>query len=82
MRSRPGRTGASALAAWRDASPPRLIGLMPVISLWRAYRIPLPALVSADPYGTLCTPPLDRDIAEDAAAPADAAGAAEPAPMR
>jgi CelD/BcsL family acetyltransferase involved in cellulose biosynthesis len=59
-----GRTGASALAAWSDA---RLIGLMPVVSLSRAYKIPLPALVSAHPYGTLCTPPLDRDIASDAA---------------
>ena len=39
----------------------RLIGLMPVISFWRAYKIPLPALASADPYGTLCTPLLDRD---------------------
>ena len=39
---------------------------MPVISMWRAYKIPLPALVSADPYGTLCTPLLDRDIAEEA----------------
>src|SRR5258705_13721484 len=45
-----------------------MIGLMPVISLWRAYRIPLPALVSADPYGTLCTPLLDRGAADDAAA--------------
>jgi len=44
---------------------------MPVISMWRAYKIPLPALVSADPYGTLCTPPLDREHAE-AAAHADA----------
>jgi CelD/BcsL family acetyltransferase involved in cellulose biosynthesis len=64
----PGRGGASMLAAWRDASPPRLIGLMPVVSLWRAYRIPLPALVSAHPYGTLCTPPLDRELAGDAVA--------------
>jgi CelD/BcsL family acetyltransferase involved in cellulose biosynthesis len=66
------RTGASALAAWSDASiaydgPERLIGLLPVMSLWRAQKIPLPALVSAQPYGTLCTPPLDRDAAEDAA---------------
>ena len=44
----------------------RLIGLAPVISLWRAYNIPLPALVSADPYGTLHTPLLDRDMANDA----------------
>jgi CelD/BcsL family acetyltransferase involved in cellulose biosynthesis len=67
-----GRTGASALRAWSDASPGdgavRLIGLLPVISFWRAYRIPLPALVSADPYGTLCAPLLDRDCADDAAA--------------
>ena len=63
-----GRTGASALAAWSDDKPARLIGLMPVVSLWRAYRIPLPALVSAHPYGTLCTPPLDRTSAADAVA--------------
>jgi CelD/BcsL family acetyltransferase involved in cellulose biosynthesis len=67
-----GRTGAAALAAWHDAplaydGPARLIGLLPVISLWRACKIPLPALVSAQPYGTLCTPPLDHDAAEDAA---------------
>jgi hypothetical protein len=66
-----GRTDVSALSAWSNASaaqdgPARLIGLMPVISLWRAYRIPLPALVSADPYGTLCTPPIDRDMPNDA----------------
>jgi CelD/BcsL family acetyltransferase involved in cellulose biosynthesis len=61
-----GRVGAAALGAWRDAS--RLIGLVPVVSMWRAYKIPLPALVSADPYGTLCTPLLDCDMAEDAVA--------------
>ncbi len=61
-----GRTDAAALGAWRDEK--RLIGLVPVISMWRAYRIPLPALVSADPYGTLCTPLLDADMAEDAVA--------------
>jgi len=59
-----GRTNADALGAWRD--PSCLIGLIPVISMWRAYRIPLPALVSADPYGTLCTPLLDHDLAEEA----------------
>jgi CelD/BcsL family acetyltransferase involved in cellulose biosynthesis len=67
------RTGVSALSAWRDGSPAqdgptRLIGLVPVMSLWRATKIPLPALVSAEPYGTLCTPLLDRDIANEAAA--------------
>lgn len=59
-----GRTNAFAVCAWRDA---RLTGLLPVISMWRAYGIPLPALVSADPYGTLCTPLLDREQAEASA---------------
>ena len=85
-----GRTGVSALSAWREASPDKpvphelapstplpsepltsdpagLIGLLPVVSLWRACKIPLPALASASPYGTLCTPLLDRDLAEEAA---------------
>ncbi|HET6838954.1 MAG TPA: GNAT family N-acetyltransferase [Bradyrhizobium sp.] len=66
-----GRSGVSVLKAWSEpsfaqADAPRLIGLAPVVSMWRAYKIPLPALVSADPYGTLCTPLLDRDVAEDA----------------
>jgi hypothetical protein len=61
--SAPGRTGASALAVQSDIA---LIGLMPVVSLVRAYKIPLPALVSAHPYGTLCTPLLDRACAEEA----------------
>lgn len=60
-----GRGGASALSAWSDATG--LTGLLPVISMWRAYKIPLPALVSADPYGTLSTPLLDRDHAVQAA---------------
>jgi CelD/BcsL family acetyltransferase involved in cellulose biosynthesis len=67
-----GRTGVSALAAWRGApsaenEAARLIGLLPVVSLWRASKIPLPALVSASPYGTLCTPLIDRTLAVDAA---------------
>jgi CelD/BcsL family acetyltransferase involved in cellulose biosynthesis len=67
-----GRTDVSALSAWSEASSAqdgatRLIGLMPVISMWRAYKIPLPALVSAHPFGTLCTPLLDRERADDAA---------------
>jgi CelD/BcsL family acetyltransferase involved in cellulose biosynthesis len=62
--SAPGRTGALALAAWKEA---RLAGLIPVVPLRHAYKIPLPALVSAHPYGTLCTPMLDRACADDAA---------------
>ncbi len=61
-----GRTDASALRAF-DGSSARLIGLMPVISLWRASKIPLPALVSAHPYGTLCSPLIDRDNSIEAA---------------
>jgi CelD/BcsL family acetyltransferase involved in cellulose biosynthesis len=68
-----GRTGVSALRAWSDISSaqdgvPRLIGLLPAISFWRAYKIPLPALVSADPYGTLATPLLDCEMASEAVA--------------
>jgi CelD/BcsL family acetyltransferase involved in cellulose biosynthesis len=63
--SAPGRTNASALAAWQDKM---LVGLLPVIPLRQAYGIPLPALVSAHPYGTLCSPPLDHGMAVDAAA--------------
>ncbi|MET4216307.1 CelD/BcsL family acetyltransferase involved in cellulose biosynthesis [Bradyrhizobium sp. LB7.2] len=61
-----GRTDASALPAFDGASA-RLIGLMPVTSLWRAWNIPLPALVSAHPYGTLCSPLIDRDAPMEAA---------------
>jgi CelD/BcsL family acetyltransferase involved in cellulose biosynthesis len=65
-----GRTGACALSAWQEASSAAeaapLIGLLPVVSLWRAYKIPLPAWVSASPYGTLCTPLLDRSQADEA----------------
>ena len=60
-----GRTGASALPAF-DGCSTRLIGLMPVIPLWQAWTIPLPALVSAHPYGTLCSPLIDRDAAVEA----------------
>lgn len=77
-----GRTGVSALAAWTDRTAGddmfdavaaandnagRLIGLMPAISAWRAYRIPLPALVTADAFPPLGTPLLDRDNADAAA---------------
>ena len=66
-----GRTGTSALIAQIETEKDgaaRLIGLMPVVAMSRAYKIPLPALVSGHPYGTLCTSLLDRDMAPDAAA--------------
>ncbi|MBB4360571.1 CelD/BcsL family acetyltransferase involved in cellulose biosynthesis [Bradyrhizobium sp. CIR18] len=61
-----GRTNASALPAF-DGTSTRLIGLMPVIPLWHALKIPLPALVSAHPYGTLCSPLIDGDAPIEAA---------------
>jgi CelD/BcsL family acetyltransferase involved in cellulose biosynthesis len=68
--SSPGRGDGLALTAWGNvdgsASATRLIGLMPAVSAWRAYRIPLSALVSADPYGTLGTPLLDEATADEA----------------
>ncbi|WP_172182660.1 GNAT family N-acetyltransferase [Bradyrhizobium aeschynomenes] len=63
-----GRTGTSALCAWNDDPSPHLVGLMPVTSLWRACKLPLPVLASGHPYGTLCTPLLDAGSAEPAAA--------------
>ncbi len=65
-----GRTGICALGAWSAAAAEpgaHLIGLLPAVSLWRATKIPLPALVSADPYGTLCTPLLDHEMVDEAA---------------
>jgi CelD/BcsL family acetyltransferase involved in cellulose biosynthesis len=63
-----GRTGAVVLGAWSSVEPGenRLIGLLPAIPLWRACKIPLPALASASPYGTLCTPLIDRERARQA----------------
>lgn len=67
--SAPGRTGASALTAFAgDAATASLTGLLPVVPFRQAYGLPLPVLVSADPYGTLGTPLLDRAMADDAAA--------------
>ena len=61
-----GRIGASALSVSARSST-RLIGLIPVVSLWQALKIPLPALVSAHPYGTLCSPLIDSDASIEAA---------------
>ncbi|MBC9875937.1 GNAT family N-acetyltransferase [Bradyrhizobium sp. INPA01-394B] len=61
-----GRIGASALSVYGSSST-QLIGLMPVVSLWQAWKIPLPALASAHPYGTLCSPLIDRDASAEAA---------------
>lgn len=60
------RNVTRALTA-HDASG-RLIGLLPVLSCWHAFRLPLPVLVSADPFRSLDTPLLDRDAGMQAAA--------------
>jgi CelD/BcsL family acetyltransferase involved in cellulose biosynthesis len=52
-----GRGKVSALTA-RDETG-NLIALLPVVSAWRALKISLPVLVSADPYGDLGTPLID-----------------------
>jgi CelD/BcsL family acetyltransferase involved in cellulose biosynthesis len=59
----PGRE-AIALTAWRDGT---LTGIVPVRSLWRALRIPLPGFVTADPFNSLSTPLLASANARDAA---------------
>lgn len=62
-----GGTATHALAAWRgNGTSARLLGVIPVISLWRAYRLPLPALVNADPHTSLGTPLVDRDDGDGA----------------
>ena len=65
-----GGTDLSALTSYSGTAASEfanLTGLVPVISMWRAYGIPLPALVNADPFHSLGTPLLDRTDAVDAA---------------
>lgn len=65
------RTDLKALTAWQDSrgdGESRLIGLMPAISAWRAFRLPLPALVSAEAYGALGTPLVAAEAADAAVA--------------
>lgn len=51
-----GGADARALTAWSGG---RLTGIIPVLSLWRAYRLPLPGFVNVDPHNSLGTPMLD-----------------------
>jgi CelD/BcsL family acetyltransferase involved in cellulose biosynthesis len=60
-----GRADVFALGARNDAR--NLVALLPVVSAWRAFRIPLPVLISADPYGDLGTPLIDGRAPLDAA---------------
>jgi CelD/BcsL family acetyltransferase involved in cellulose biosynthesis len=59
-----GRAGAQALLAWDSPSRQRLIGFLPVVSAWRALRVPIPVLVAWQAYAPLTVPLLDRDAAD------------------
>ena len=59
-----GRSHVDALCGFVSR---RLVALLPVVSAWRAFRLPLPIIVSAESYGTLHTPLLARDDAAAAA---------------
>jgi CelD/BcsL family acetyltransferase involved in cellulose biosynthesis len=60
-----GRSNASALVA--RGPQQRLVAMLPVVSAWRAWKLPLPTLVSADPYGDLGTPLIDAQAPVEAA---------------
>ncbi len=59
------RSNVGALCGTSPAR--RLVALLPVVSAWRALRLPLPILVSAESYGTLHTPLLASDDPPSAA---------------
>lgn len=62
-----GQTGhPKALLAHASANR-QLIGLLPVVSAWKALKLPVPALVAHQPYSPLTVPLLARDHAETAA---------------
>jgi CelD/BcsL family acetyltransferase involved in cellulose biosynthesis len=69
-----GRNDVLALSGRNEART--LTALLPVVSAWRAFRLPLPVLVSADPYGDLATPLIDGRTPIEAARAMLAAGRA------
>lgn len=77
VRHAEGKNDAKALLAWDSPARTRLIGLLPVVSAFRALTLPIPALVAWQAYAPLTVPLLDRDAADPAAAALlDAASAA------
>jgi CelD/BcsL family acetyltransferase involved in cellulose biosynthesis len=62
-----GKSGARALLAWDGPAHTRLIGLLPVISAWRAMHMPIPVFVAWQAIAPLTTPLLDRGLADTAA---------------
>jgi hypothetical protein len=69
-----GRSDVLALCGRNDTRT--LTALLPVVSAWRAFKLPLPVLVSADPYGDLATPLIDGRAPIEAARALLAAGRA------
>lgn len=59
--------GAKVLLAWDTPRKKRLIGLLPVVTAWRAKKLPVPMLVAWQPYAPLRTPLLDRSMPRAAA---------------
>jgi hypothetical protein len=45
--SRHGHAGAKALLVWDGVDRNRRIGFLPVVSAWRALKVPVPVLVVA-----------------------------------
>src|SRR5262245_12160034 len=62
-----GKSRARALLVWDGPARTQLIGLLPVVSAWRAMRAPLPVLVAWQAYAPLTTPLIDRDLIDDGA---------------
>lgn len=61
------QTNVRALLAWDSPARTRLIGLLPVVSGWRALRLPVPVLVAWQVYSPMTVPLLDRDMTDVAA---------------
>lgn len=62
-----GQSDVQTLLAWNSPSRKRLTGLLPVVSAWRALKVPLPMLVVWQDCAPLSVPLLDRDEANAAA---------------
>jgi CelD/BcsL family acetyltransferase involved in cellulose biosynthesis len=62
-----GKSGAQALLVWDGPQRAKLVALLPVVSAWRTYRLPVPALVAWQAYAPLTTPLVDRDAVTRAA---------------
>ena len=62
-----GSSGAKAFLVWDGPDQKTLVGMLPVISAWRALKLPVPVLVGWQAYAPLTTPLLHRDAAEQAA---------------